>query len=93
MTESKEEMNHLGVILSKCNMVGNPREWWMNFDALRHVFASKTLFVSYAPTQSDKKIFKSDSAIGKIEGTCKIFFKMTPNKVLTLTNILHVLEL
>ncbi|XP_019242644.1 PREDICTED: uncharacterized protein LOC109222783, partial [Nicotiana attenuata] len=38
----------------ECNLVGNPREWWIDLGATRHVCANKELFTSYAPAGPDE---------------------------------------
>ncbi|XP_019265717.1 PREDICTED: uncharacterized protein LOC109243262 [Nicotiana attenuata] len=77
----------------KCNLVGNPREWWIDSGATRHVCANKELFTSYAPAGPNETVFMANSATAKIEGTCKIALKMTSGKIVTLNDVLHVLEM
>ncbi|KAF3638365.1 putative phosphoserine aminotransferase, chloroplastic-like [Capsicum annuum] len=88
MAESKKETDDLCVMLSECNLVGNPRKWWMNFGATRYVCANKELFSMFAPAQGEEKIFIANSATAKVEGTGKVYLKMTSAKVLTLNNVL-----
>ncbi|PHT72052.1 hypothetical protein T459_22837 [Capsicum annuum] len=49
MIESNKECNDLCAMFSECNLVGNPREWWMDSAATRHVSSNKELFSSFAP--------------------------------------------
>ncbi|PHT54694.1 hypothetical protein CQW23_03180 [Capsicum baccatum] len=93
LAESKKEMDDLCAMLSECNLVGNPREWWMNSDATLHVCANKELFPAFAPAQVEEKIYMTNSATAKVEGVGKVCSKMTYGKVLTLNNVLYVLEL
>ncbi|PHU28774.1 hypothetical protein BC332_00867 [Capsicum chinense] len=51
---------------SKCNLMGNPREWWMDFGATRHVCANKELFSSFAPAQVEEMIYTGNSATTKV---------------------------
>ncbi|PHT41242.1 hypothetical protein CQW23_20096 [Capsicum baccatum] len=74
-------------------MVGNPRAWWMDSGATRHVCASKELFSTYAPAQAEETIYMANSATAKVEGIGKVCLKMTSGKVLTLNNVLYVPEL
>ncbi|XP_055822156.1 uncharacterized protein LOC129890680 [Solanum dulcamara] len=80
----------LCAMLSEYNLVGNPRKWWIDFDATRHVCANKELFASYEPTQDDDTIYMANLTTAKVEGTCKVLLKMTFGKVVTLKNVLHV---
>ncbi|PHT45352.1 hypothetical protein CQW23_14510 [Capsicum baccatum] len=41
MVESKKETDDLCAMLSECDLVENPREWWMNFSATSHVCTNK----------------------------------------------------
>ncbi|PHT87587.1 hypothetical protein T459_09693 [Capsicum annuum] len=86
-------MDDLCAMLSECNLVGNPREWWMDSGATRHVCANKELFSTFDPTQVEEKIYMGNSTIAKVEGTGKVCLKMTSGKVLTLNNVLYVSEL
>ncbi|PHT98486.1 hypothetical protein BC332_32565 [Capsicum chinense] len=72
---------------------GNPHEWWMNSGATRHVCANKELFLSFAPAQVEELIYMANSSTAKVEGTGKVDLKMTSEKVLTLNNVLYILEL
>ncbi|XP_047263682.1 receptor-like protein 7 [Capsicum annuum] len=88
MAESKKEMDDLCAMLSECHLLGNPREWWMDFDATHHVCANKELFARFTPSQGEEKIYMEKSAIAKVEGTGKVWLQMTSGKVLTLNNVL-----
>ncbi|KAF3681835.1 hypothetical protein FXO38_01541 [Capsicum annuum] len=93
MFESNKESNDLCAMFSGCNLVRNPREWWMDSDATRHVCSNKELFSSFAPAQVEEMIYIANSSTAKVEGPGKVGLKMTSKKVLTLNNVLYVLEL
>ena len=38
---------NLTAMISKCNMTGNPKEWWIDTGATRHICASRSIFLSY----------------------------------------------
>ncbi|PHT49278.1 hypothetical protein CQW23_13486 [Capsicum baccatum] len=65
MIESNKECNNLCAMFSECNLVGNPREWWMDSGATRHVCANKELFSSFAPAQVEEMIYMANSATAK----------------------------
>ncbi|XP_019267099.1 PREDICTED: uncharacterized protein LOC109244457 [Nicotiana attenuata] len=75
---------------SKKRKKPNPREWWIDSGATRHVCANKELFTSYAPAGPDETFFMANSATTKIKGTGKIALKMTSSKIVTLNDVLHV---
>ncbi|KAF3639815.1 putative phosphoserine aminotransferase, chloroplastic-like [Capsicum annuum] len=93
MIESNKEYDDLCAMFTECNLVGNPREWWMDSGATRHVCANKELFSSFAPAQAEEMFYMTNSATDKVEETGKICLKMTSGKVLTLNNVLYVPEL
>ncbi|PHU08906.1 hypothetical protein BC332_20766 [Capsicum chinense] len=62
LAESKKEMDDLCAILSECNLVGIPCEWWMDSGATRHVCANKELFSTFVSTQVEEKIYMANSA-------------------------------
>nr|XP_016461129.1 PREDICTED: uncharacterized protein LOC107784499 [Nicotiana tabacum] len=51
------------------------------------------VFAAYVPVGPEETLSMRNSATAKIEGYGKIFLKMTSSKVLTLNNVLHVLEI
>ena len=85
-------MDDLCAILLECNLVGNPREWWIDSCALCHVCANKELFSSYTPTPTDKKLFMENSVLAKVEGAGKVLLKMISGKVVTLSRVSYVPE-
>ena len=86
-------MDDLCAMLSECNLVGNPREWWIDSGASCHVCAHKELFSSYTPALTDEKLFMENSAVAKVEGTDKVLLKMTAGKVVTFNRVSYVPEL
>ncbi|PHU09350.1 Aquaporin TIP4-2 [Capsicum chinense] len=77
----------------ECNLVRNPREWWMDSGATRHVCANKELFSSFTSSQVEDMIYMTSFTTAKVEGTGKVGLKMTSGKALTLNNDLYVSEL
>ncbi|KAM3328258.1 hypothetical protein P3S68_032950 [Capsicum galapagoense] len=69
MIESNKQYDDLCAMFTKCNLVGNPREWWMDSDATRHVYTNKELFSSFAPAQAEEMLYMANFATAKVEGT------------------------
>ena len=85
---------NLSTVVSKVNLVGsNPREWWIDTGATRHVCSDKNLFTSFEPIDIREKLFMGNSATSKIQGQGKVILKMTSRKNLTLNNVLYVPEI
>ncbi|KAL5570103.1 hypothetical protein UlMin_026678 [Ulmus minor] len=83
----------LCAVISEVNLVGsNPREWWIDTGATRHICSDKGLFTSFEPMNGEK-LFMGNSATSEIEGQGKIVLKMTSGKELTLNNMLYVPEI
>ncbi|PHT69979.1 putative 3-hydroxyisobutyrate dehydrogenase, mitochondrial [Capsicum annuum] len=65
MIESNKEYVDLCAMFTECNLVGNPREWWMDSGATCYVYANKELFSSFAPAQAEEMLYMANSATAK----------------------------
>ena len=83
---------NLTAMISECNMVGNPKEWWIDTGATRHIYANRSMFSSYTTVRGDEKLYMGNSSTSKVEGVRKIALKMTSGKIMALINVLHVLD-
>ena len=83
---------NLTAVISECNMVGNPKEWWIETGATRHIYGNRSMFSSYTIVGVDEKLYMGNSSTSKVEGVGKIALKMTSGKTVTLINVLHVLD-
>ncbi|KAH9751211.1 hypothetical protein KPL71_014192 [Citrus sinensis] len=93
ITQHVSDIN-LSTVISEVNLVGsNPREWWIDTGATRHVCSDKGLFTSFEPVSNEEKLFMGNSVTSEIEGQGKVILKMTSGKELTLNNVLYVLEI
>ena len=81
------------VVISEVNLVGsNPKEWWINIDATRHVCSDKKMFSTFEQTENGEEVYMGNSTTSEIKRQRKVL-KMTSEKELTLTNVLYVLEI
>ena len=84
----------LTAVISEVNLVGsNPKEWWIDTGATRHVCSDKMMFSTFEPIETGEKVFMRNSATSDIKGQGKVVLKMTYRKELTLTNVLYVPEI
>ncbi|KAL0347056.1 UNVERIFIED_CONTAM: Retrovirus-related Pol polyprotein from transposon TNT 1-94 [Sesamum calycinum] len=67
----------------------NPREWWIDTGATRHICSDKEMFSTYTPING-RKLFMENSATSNIVGIGNVVLKMTSGKELTLIDVLHV---
>ena len=81
---------NLSAVVSEANLVGNPKEWWVDTGATRHICADKKIFTSYSIVDNGEQLFMGNSSNSKVDGQGKIVLKMTSGKELTLNNVLHV---
>ena len=59
----------LSVVASKVNMVGsNPREWWIDVGATRHVRSDREMFTTFEPIIDGGMLFIRNSATSAIQG-------------------------
>ena len=80
-------------VISEVNLVGsNPKEWWIDTGATRHVYSNKKMFSTFKPTEVGEKVYLRNFATFEIKGQGKVVLKMTSRKELTLTNVLYGLK-
>ncbi|KAL0342471.1 UNVERIFIED_CONTAM: Retrovirus-related Pol polyprotein from transposon TNT 1-94 [Sesamum calycinum] len=82
------ELN-LSAVVFEANLVDNPREWWIDTGATRHICSDKEMFSTYTPING-RKLFMGNSATSNIVGIGNVVLKMTSGKELTLIDVLHV---
>ena len=81
-------------VISEVNLVGfNPKKWWIDTCATRHVCSDKKMFSTFEPIETGEKVFMGNSATSDIKGQGKVVLKMTSGKELTLTKVLYVPEI
>ncbi|XP_063942810.1 uncharacterized protein LOC135150440 [Daucus carota subsp. sativus] len=73
--------------VSEVNLVGsNPREWWIDTGATRHVCSDKEIFSSLKAFDAGEKLYMGNSATSTIEREGTVILKMTSEKDMTLKN-------
>ena len=71
----------LTIVISKVNLVGsNPKEWWIDTGATRHVCSDKKMFSTFEPIETREKVFMENFTTLKIKGQGKVILKMTSGK-------------
>ena len=59
----------LTTIISEVNLVGsNPKEWWIDTGATRHVCLDKKMFSTFELIKIEEKVFMGNSTTLKIKG-------------------------
>ncbi|KZV14258.1 hypothetical protein F511_44012, partial [Dorcoceras hygrometricum] len=79
----------LAAVTFEANMVDNPRQWWVDTGATRHICSEKAMFSTYVPV-TGRKLFMGNSASSDVAGIGKVVLKMTSRKELALIDVLHV---
>ena len=74
-------------------MGSNPKEWWIDTGATRHVCSDKKMFSTFEPIETGEKVFMGNSVTSDIKRQGKVVLKVTSRKELTLTNVLYVPEI
>ena len=80
-------------MVSEINFVGNTEGWWADSGASRHVCYDRTWFKSYSPIEKETKVLLGDSHTTNVLGMGEIELKFTFWRVLTLRDVLYVLEI
>ena len=81
---------NLSMVVSKYNLVGNTKEWWVDIGATRHICSNKWLFSTYKPVDNEEQLYMGNSSSSKVEGHGKVILKMTSGKEIALHDVLHV---
>ena len=59
----------LTTVISKVNLVGsNPKEWWIDTGATRHVCSDKKMFSTFKLIKTGEKVFMGNFATSEIKG-------------------------
>ena len=71
---------NLSAMVFEVNLVGsNPKEWWIDTGATRHMCSNKELFTFFEPLNGEK-VFMENSVSSAVEGQVKVLLKMTSGK-------------
>ena len=82
---------HLSAVVFEVNLVGsNPRDWWIDTGATRHICSEQKLFTTIEPVTNGEKLFMGNSTTSIVEGKGKVVLKLTSGKELTLNEVLYV---
>ncbi|PKI43676.1 hypothetical protein CRG98_035936 [Punica granatum] len=83
---------NLSAMVLEMNLIrSNPKEWWLDTGAIRHVCSNRELFTTLKLVTGEM-IYMGNSAHSAVEGQGKVVLKMTSGKELTLNNVLYVPE-
>ena len=81
----------LCAVVSEVNLVdANPKEWWLDTGATRHICANKSAFSDLTTLENGEKLYMGNSATSEIKGEGTVFLKMTSGKNVKLQNVLYV---
>ena len=75
-------------------MVTNMKDWIVDSGATRHICGNKSALTSYSTVkEGEEQVFMGDSRSSLVIGKGKVLLKLTSGKVLTLNDVLHVLDI
>jgi len=57
IVEKMKDVDNLCAMISECNLVGNPKEWFLDSGATRHICSEKEAFATYTPAEFDEDLF------------------------------------
>ena len=89
--EDEGDDKFLVAMVSEVNMMDcNPKEWWLDTRATRHVCCNKSAFCSLDLTPIEEKLYMGNSSTSDIMGIGSVILKLTSGKEMKLTHILYV---
>ena len=83
----------LVAVVSEVNMISNVKGWWVDTRATRHICGDKNLFSEFTPITSGEKTLHGKFLYFVVEGKGTVLLKFTFGKIVTLVDILFVLEI
>ncbi|RVW83859.1 Retrovirus-related Pol polyprotein from transposon TNT 1-94 [Vitis vinifera] len=82
------------VISFEVSTVTNMKDWVVDSRVTRHICGNKSAFTSYNHIkEGEEQVFIGDSRSIQVIGKGKVLIKLTSRKVLTLSDVLHVLDI
>ena len=86
----KMDKSNFSAVISECNLVKNPKQWWVDTGATRHVCFEKSMFSTYQKFDQKERLYMGNSAVFMIEGSGTVILKFTSGKTVKLNDVLHV---
>ncbi|KFK23025.1 hypothetical protein AALP_AAs48951U000100, partial [Arabis alpina] len=78
-------------VVTKANVAeSHPKTWWFDTGATRHICMDREMFSTYKKNKGNEKLCMGNSATSKIAGYGKVVLKLTSERELSLTNVVHV---
>ena len=83
----------LSAVVFEANLVDNPKEWYIDTGATRHICSERNSFSTYVEVNGGRELYMGNSSKPKVVGLEKVCLKMTSGKELVLNDVLHVPEI
>ncbi|XP_071918913.1 uncharacterized protein [Coffea arabica] len=84
----------IATVISQANIVTNVKELVVDSRTTRYICANQETFSSYTPIEDDEEvIYLGESRTAKVLDKGKVLLKLTSGKILTLNDVLHVLNI
>ncbi|KAB2622339.1 DNA polymerase zeta catalytic subunit-like [Pyrus ussuriensis x Pyrus communis] len=77
-------------VVSEVNLLSNSNDWFVDTGATRHVCADGNLFVTYQSVTGGENLYMGNATASAVAWKGKVMLKLTSEKELSLTNVLHV---
>ena len=75
-------------------MVTNIEDWVVDFGATRHIYENRSASTSYTTIkEGDEQVFLGDSRSTPMIGKWKVLIKLTYEKMIALSDVLHVSDI
>ena len=69
IVEEIEDADDLCAMISECNLVGNPKKWFLDTGSTRYICSAKEAFATYTHVNFDENLFMGNTATARIAGT------------------------
>lgn len=81
---------NLSTIISKCELVRNTKECWVDTWAIRQTYAKYWMFSTHKMIDYNEQLYMRNSSSSKVEGCGKTMLKKASENDLTLNDVLRV---
>ncbi|XP_047313594.1 uncharacterized protein LOC124917068 [Impatiens glandulifera] len=93
LTQGLSDMD-LCAMISEINLVGsNPREWWVDTGATRHVCSNKEVFLSLEEVKNGEKLFMGNFSTSDIQCEGKVVLRRHPAVIEWYTDVNWILDM
>lgn len=91
--EANNVEEHFVVVITEVNIVGNDKDRWVNTGTIKHITNDCSCFKTNKEVEDRHSLYMGSSSTTKIVCKRNLELWLTSEKILSLTDVLHVYEI